>query len=150
MLSTIKTLLARASEHLPLRILVQPVDLAVLADAALVVVTMLPRECLLVPPVGPLPGNVLVVSISPADWAILEQALIAHRTCVACGHHRPSTRTRAGHQVAALSPAAARRALVEVAGIEQCCVLLTVMLATRLGEDRPAQPISTLSTALVK
>jgi len=85
MLSTIENLLARASEHPPLRVLVRPVDLAVLADAALVVVTTLPRDRLLVPPVGPLPGNALVVPISPADWPILEQALIAHRTCVAWG-----------------------------------------------------------------
>jgi excisionase family DNA binding protein len=47
-------------------------------------------------------------------------------------------------QVAALSPVAARRALVEVAGIEQRCVLLTVMLAARLTEDGQAQPISNL------
>jgi hypothetical protein len=83
MLSTIENLLAQASKHLPLRILVQPVEVAVLADAALVVVTTLPRERLLVPPVGPLPGNAPVMPINPADWAILEQALIAHRTCVA-------------------------------------------------------------------
>jgi excisionase family DNA binding protein len=49
-------------------------------------------------------------------------------------------------QVTALSSVAARRALVEVAGIEHRCVLLTVMLAARLGEDGQAQPVSTLPT----
>jgi len=93
MLSTIETLLARASEHLPLRILVEPVDIAVPSVAALVVVTTLPRERLLVP----LAGNALVVPLTPSDWTILEQTLIAHRTCVAWAHHHPSTRTRAEH-----------------------------------------------------
>jgi excisionase family DNA binding protein len=49
-------------------------------------------------------------------------------------------------QVAALSPGAARRALVEVVGVEQRFVLLIAMLAARLGEDGQAQPISNLPT----
>jgi excisionase family DNA binding protein len=48
-------------------------------------------------------------------------------------------------QVPTLSPVTVRGALIEVAGVEQRLVLLTVMLAARLGEDGDAKPTSSAS-----
>jgi len=71
--------------------------------------------------------------------AAVEGALGGVPPMVAVLLHRPD-------QVATLSPAAARGALVEVAGVQQRLATVTMMLTTHLREDGQPQPTSNLPT----